>query len=89
MPTVGWPQTRRDRHHGVPRAGAEHRHGTIHGPGYSGGNALSQEQTFTATRFDDDFHVFTVEWDADRIDWFVDGLFTTRSEGAGARQVGV
>ena len=30
-------RSRRDRHHGVPRPGAEHRcSGTLHGPGYSG-----------------------------------------------------
>jgi beta-glucanase (GH16 family) len=47
--------------------------GSLHGPGYSGGSALSRRYSPPATRFDNSFHVFTVEWSAQRIDWFVDG----------------
>ena len=36
--TVGWPQLRRDRHHGEHAARSRNKvHGTLHGPGYSGG----------------------------------------------------
>ena len=35
----GWPQVRRDRHHGEHRQEPAIVHGTIHGPGYSGGKA--------------------------------------------------
>jgi len=48
-------------------------HGTIHGPGYSGGNPVSGDYTLSGAVLADDFHVFTVEWDQDRIRWFLDG----------------
>jgi beta-glucanase (GH16 family) len=58
--------------------------GSLHGPGYSGGAALTRRYTPAATRFDNSFHVFAVEWTADRIDWFVDGV---RYHGVGREQV--
>ena len=48
-------------------------HGSLHGPGFSGGGALTRTFELGGARFDDDFHVFAVEWSADRITWFVDG----------------
>ena len=45
--------------------------GTIHGPDYSGGDAISAVYSSDAG-FDEDFHVFAVEWDPGRIAWFVD-----------------
>jgi beta-glucanase (GH16 family) len=46
-------------------------HGSIHGPGYSGGGAVTGRFDLGAA-FDDDFHVFAVDWDSDRITWIVD-----------------
>ena len=48
-------------------------HGSLHGPGYSGGAAISRRYTLPTGTFHDDFHVFAVEWDVDRITWLVDG----------------
>lgn len=49
-------------------------HGSLHGPGYSGGNAITGSYTLPAgQRFSDDFHTFAVEWEPDEIRWFVDG----------------
>lgn len=48
--------------------------GSIHGPGYSAGNAITKSKTLTATRFDNSFHIFTAEWSAERIAFYVDGL---------------
>jgi beta-glucanase (GH16 family) len=49
-------------------------HGTIHGPGYSGGQSVGGAFTNPNGRpFADDFHVFTVEWDPQAIRWYVDG----------------
>jgi len=46
--------------------------GSVHGPGYSAGDAISG--TFEAEEpFDEDFHEFAVEWDPGRVVWFVDG----------------
>lgn len=49
-------------------------HGTIHGPGYSGGNGIGGAYPLPgAGAFADDFHVFAIEWETNRIRWYVDG----------------
>lgn len=47
-------------------------HGTVHGPGYSGGNGIGASYQGDAP-FSDDFHVYAIDWDADAIRWYVDG----------------
>jgi beta-glucanase (GH16 family) len=61
--------------------------GSLHGPGYSGGGALTRRYTPAATRFDNAFHVFTIEWTTDRVDWFVDGThyFAARKDAVPGR----
>jgi beta-glucanase (GH16 family) len=49
-------------------------HGTIHGPGYAGGQALSGNHTWTDANIADAFRVFAVEWQTNQIKWFVDGI---------------
>ncbi len=49
-------------------------HGTIHGPGYAAGNAVTKEYELQNDRFDTDFHVFGVEWGPDYINWYVDDV---------------
>lgn len=46
--------------------------GTLHGPGYSGGNAITASHALYQSRYDVDYHVFAVEWNADKIDFFMD-----------------
>ncbi len=46
--------------------------GTLHGPGYSGGNGITGDYTLPGA-VSDDYHVFAIEWQSDRIDWYVDG----------------
>lgn len=49
-------------------------HGSLHGPGYSGGNARTRAfELPNGGRFDTDFHVFAVEWKTNQITWSVDG----------------
>lgn len=49
-------------------------HGTVHGPGYSGGKGIGKPYTLPpGTRFADDFHVYAVEWNPGSIEFFVDG----------------
>jgi len=48
-------------------------HGTIHGPGYSGGDNIGKEFQLSAGRFADDYHVYAVEWVPERLDFQVDG----------------
>jgi beta-glucanase (GH16 family) len=47
-------------------------HGTLHGPGYSGGSGIGGTYTLAAAPFADDFHVFSVEWSQAEIRWLVD-----------------
>ena len=48
--------------------------GTAHGPGYSGGSAVGTRYTLPGANFNDDFHVFAIEWSESRITWFVDDV---------------
>lgn len=54
-------------------------HGTIHGPGYSGAQGISAAYSLPGGgRFADDFHIYAVEWQPRKIQFFVDGnLYTT------------
>lgn len=54
-------------------------HGTIHGPGYSGGSGIGAAYSLTNNqRFTDDYHIYAVEWEPKAIRWYVDGnLFKT------------
>ncbi|GAP42006.1 glycosyl hydrolases family 16 [Lentimicrobium saccharophilum] len=55
-------------------------HGTIHGPGYSGGNPVTGSYALLNDRFDADFHLYAIEWDKDKIDFFVDDYLYQRIE---------
>ena len=60
-------------------------HGTIHGPGYSGGHGIGAAYALPDAlpadqRFADDFHLFAVEWEANVIRFYVDDhLYATRT----------
>ena len=48
-------------------------HGSLHGPGYSGGSAVTSSYTLpNGARFDQGFHLFAVEWNGDQITWILD-----------------
>jgi beta-glucanase (GH16 family) len=47
-------------------------HGTMHGPGYSGGNGIGAPDSLASGSFADDYHVFAVEWAPGEIRWLVD-----------------
>lgn len=53
-------------------------HGSIHGPGYSGGSAISKAYGLMDGRFDTDYHVYAVEWGKDFIDFYVDNFLYQR-----------
>jgi beta-glucanase (GH16 family) len=46
--------------------------GTVHGPGYSGGNSVTKTFGFENKRFDTDFHLFAVEWGNGYLRFYVD-----------------
>lgn len=48
--------------------------GSVHGPGYSGGEAVSKAYTLMNDRFDTGFHVFGIEWGENYINYYVDNV---------------
>ena len=57
-------------------------HGTIHGPGYSGGNGIGAAYSLPpGQRFADDYHIFAVEWEPKAMRWYVDGNLYLRLRG--------
>lgn len=72
IPSVGWPQCGEiDIMEFVGREPYEI-FGTVHGPGYSGGQAVGRTIQKSAP-ISDDFHVFAVEWEENEIRWYFDG----------------
>jgi beta-glucanase (GH16 family) len=47
-------------------------HGTVHGPGYSGTEGISARRD-AGLSLADDFHVYSVDWEPERIRWYLDG----------------
>jgi beta-glucanase (GH16 family) len=47
--------------------------GTIHGPGYNGGNAFGNIYDF-GEPVSGGYHTFVTEWEPNRITWYVDGI---------------
>jgi beta-glucanase (GH16 family) len=55
-------------------------HGTIHGPGYSGGKGIGASYSLASGRFADDYHVFAAEWEPNQIRFYLDDqLYATRT----------
>jgi beta-glucanase (GH16 family) len=56
-------------------------HGTVHGPGYSGGAGPTATYTLPGSgKLADDFHVFAIEWETNVIRWYIDGtLYSTKT----------
>ncbi len=61
--------------------------GTVHGPGYAGAGGKSK---WNRQEFDigDDWHTFSIDWNAERIQWFFDGeqYFELSPENVGHRE---
>ncbi len=48
-------------------------YGTVHGPGYSGAGGISTAVNLEGgTALKDDFHVFALEWEPDKLQWYMD-----------------
>jgi beta-glucanase (GH16 family) len=79
--TVGWPRCGEiDVMENIGREPSIV-HGSMHGPGFSGGASLSAGYTLTGgAAFADGFHVFAVEWEPGAVRFSVDGsLYETRT----------
>ena len=72
--TVGWPQCGEIDIMEYRGQQTNLINGTVHGPGYSGGNAVTKSYGFEQARFDTDFHLFAVEWGTDYIRFYVDDV---------------
>jgi len=46
--------------------------GTVHGPNYNGADSISKELVLADNRFDNEFHIFGVEWSPNKINFYVD-----------------
>jgi beta-glucanase (GH16 family) len=70
---VNWPQTGEiDIMENVGRL-PNQVFGTLHGPGYSGGQSYGGIYNL-GKPVADDYHIFAVEWQPDKIVWFIDGI---------------
>lgn len=45
-----------------------------HGPGYSGGSALTTSKVLPFV-LSDNFHIYSIEWEPNRIQWYIDDIF--------------
>ncbi|GAB5472315.1 MAG: glycoside hydrolase family 16 protein [Maribacter sp.] len=52
--------------------------GSVHGPGYSAGEAISKEYELPNDRFDTGFHVFGIEWGPEYVNFNVDHVLYNR-----------
>jgi beta-glucanase (GH16 family) len=72
--TTGWPKAGEiDIMENIGRE-PDTVHGTLHGPGYSGGQAFGAPSKLAGASYADDFHVFAVEWEPGEIRWYRDGI---------------
>lgn len=49
-------------------------HGSVHGPGYSAGNAITKSYRLQNDRFDTGFHVYGIEWAPNYVNFYVDNV---------------
>jgi len=69
---VDWPQSGEvDILENIGREPAT-AHGTLHGPGYSGGQAIGNGIEIDQGKLADDFHIYAIEWTPDGIRWYLD-----------------
>jgi len=48
--------------------------GSLHGPGYSGGEAISKEYELQNDRLDTGFHIYGIEWGPDYVNYYIDDV---------------
>jgi len=72
--SVGWPQSGEvDIMENIGREPGTN-HGSLHGPGYSGGNPLTGTYTLPGgAALADAFHTFAIDWDPSGVSWSLDG----------------
>ncbi|MBT8291013.1 MAG: glycoside hydrolase family 16 protein [Muriicola sp.] len=48
--------------------------GSLHGPGYSGGEAISKEYVLQNDRLDTGYHIYGIEWGPDYVNYYIDDV---------------
>lgn len=76
--TVGWPQCGEIDIMEQNGKFSNITHGSLHGPGYSGGQAVTKPYGLQNNRFDTDFNVYAVEWGESYVDFFVNDYLFAR-----------
>jgi beta-glucanase (GH16 family) len=71
---VGWPQTGEIDIMEYVGWAPNAVFGTLHGPGYSGGNALGSGLYDIGEPVADAYHEFSVEWQPGEVRWYIDGV---------------
>lgn len=72
--TVGWPQCGEIDIMEYRGQAPTSISGTLHGPGYSGGESIGKSYELENDRFDTGFHVFGVEWGPNYVNFYVDDV---------------
>ena len=76
--TAGWPNCGEldiMENFGTFNNNAAVNNGTAHGPGYSAQNGIGKAYTLPlGQKVADNYHVYSIEWSADSVEWFVDGV---------------
>ncbi len=70
---VGWPQCGELDIMETIGTDMDHNHGSMHGPGYSGGQDITGEWAYPGTTLNDGYHNYALEWSPDLVKFFVDG----------------
>ncbi|MGB5951543.1 MAG: family 16 glycosylhydrolase, partial [Ornithinimicrobium sp.] len=70
---VGWPTTGEIDFYEFVGREANEVFGTIHGPGYAGGDSYGDTITLDEP-VPEEFHTITVDWQPELIEWFFDGV---------------
>ncbi|MDP8981600.1 MAG: family 16 glycosylhydrolase [Acidobacteriota bacterium] len=75
--SVGWPTSGEIdimENFGTFNNNISTNNGTAHGPGYSGQFGIGKSYTLPlGEKVNDDYHVYSIEWSQDSVEWFVDG----------------
>jgi beta-glucanase (GH16 family) len=80
-PSIGWPTCGEIDIMETIGSDSATLHGSLHGPGYSGGSPLTAVTKLpSGAKLSDDFHLFAVEWAPDSVKFFLDdALYETRT----------
>jgi beta-glucanase (GH16 family) len=74
FPTVSWPACGEldimENRGSAPSVSSS----AVHGPGYSGNTPVAQAASLSSGTFADAFHTFGVEWNANTVTFYVDGV---------------